>query len=136
MVEKLPNKTNTEETAYKFNPALERRKDKDSVDYSKLELYPESEHGYDCFVKDVEEVMMTPSGRRVLWRLLEISKVNGDNNNTNANVYVQEGKRMVGNVFWRAILCNLLHKWVDIPKLILSDKEEIRLNLINKKGGY
>lgn len=68
--------------------------------------------------------------------MLEISKVNNDNLNTNANVYVQEGKRLAGNAFWRPILNNLLHVWVDIPKLIMLDKEDLRLNLINRKGGY
>lgn len=132
----MPNKTSTEKEEYKFNPVLERRKEKEEFDFSNMDLYPDNKYGYDKFVEDIESVLKTPSGRRVLWRLLEISKVNNDNLNTNANVYVQEGKRLVGNAFWRPILNNLLHVWVDIPKLIMLDKEDLRLNLINRKGGY
>ena len=92
--------------------------------------------GLSFFIDDLKELMGTASGRRIIGKLFEESKLFEDNDLTNARVYLQNGQRTVGNVFWKVIHKHLLKDWADAEVSLENDKAEIRLNLIDKKGGY
>ena len=129
----------------KFNERLDRGKRSDVVNRSREQvvtesrfLYPKNEIGQDLLAEDLEVVLSTNEGRRVIWHLLEESTIfDGGFELTNSKAFIVNGKKSIGHVFWKIMSTKLSSLLPSINSNIKKDKEWLRtiVEIRQKKKG-
>ena len=126
--------------ASQFNKRTEHRLRSNSFPRDKPEVleprsvYPKIEAAQEMFAEDLESVLMTDEGRRVIWYLLEESMVFDNTFElTNSKAFIVNGKRSIGHIFWRVISGKLSHLLPQLQSKIKLDKESIKRTIEFRK---
>ena len=120
----------------RFQERLERGNRSDALARDKPSIleprsvYPKIEAAQEMFAEDLEAVLLTDEGRRVIWYLLEESKVFDNTFDlTNSKAFIVNGKRSIGHIFWRVISGKLSHLLPQLHSKIKLDKESLKKTL-------
>ena len=120
----------------RFQERLERGNRSDALARDKPSIleprsvYPKIEAAQEMFAEDLEAVLLTDEGRRVIWYLLEESMVFDNTFDlTNSKAFIVNGKRSIGHIFWRVISGKLSHLLPQLHSKIKLDKESLKKTL-------
>ena len=98
-------------------------------------VYPKNDFGQELLTEDLEVVLSTDEGRRVIWHILEESTIlEGDFDLTNSRAFIVSGKESIGHILWKVISGKLSYLLTQLQIDIKRDKASLKNQLEFRKG--